>query len=67
MRGAVRRQYREYCQGLQRSSGAPGELPKGDSHAARGGVASLGNIPDIAGGTRLATNRVAIADATEQA
>ena len=67
MQGAGRREYREYCQGLQRSSGAPGDLPKGGCHAARGSVAPLGNMPDIPCAARLATNRVAAADTTKQA
>ena len=43
MQGVVRREYREYWQGPQRGSGAHGELPKGASHGACGGVAPLGN------------------------
>ena len=67
MQGAARREYRAYCQGSQRGSVALCVLPKGDCHAARGSVAALANMLDITCGPRLATNRVAIAEATKQA
>ena len=43
MQGAARREYRAYCQGLQRRSGALRSLPKGASPLACGRVAPLGN------------------------
>ena len=52
MQGAARREYRAYCQGLQRRSGALRSLPQGASPLACGRVAPLGNGSEPVGRSR---------------